>query len=188
MNNSKRLNLNLASNPLRNKKYFYLIFSFICIAFLFVSIPAGRVYIKHLNKVRDLKVSILRLDKDIKSYQTEEKRYFSQIEEAKRRDKDEVELINTLIFKKSFSWIDFFSTLEKALPDSCFIVTLVPFQKGESKMQIRLKVASLSLNELLKFVTNLYSLKFSQIKLLNETKNNEGFLIWEISLVYERNI
>jgi len=55
-------------------------------------------------------------------------------------------------------------------------------------MNVRFGVVSKSLDELLKLINNLEALKFKQIEVLNEARNDDGSLRSEISLTYEKNI
>jgi hypothetical protein len=55
-------------------------------------------------------------------------------------------------------------------------------------MEVRLKVASPNLDELLKLNKNLYEKRFTNIRIISESRNEAGLLISEISLVYERTV
>jgi hypothetical protein len=96
--------------------------------------------------------------------------------------------VNSIILKKSFSWIDFFSDLEKSLPGSSYIISLAPTLTDESKLLLKLRVACSSVDDLLKLIDNFGALKFDEIRIDGETRNNRGLLISEISLSYERTI
>ncbi|MCK4432064.1 MAG: hypothetical protein KAW19_12290 [Candidatus Aminicenantes bacterium] len=188
MKMQKRLNLDFASHPLKNRRLFYLLFTLLTFVFLFVSIIAGNVYFKYGNKVKNIKASVAKVDKMIKGAQRQEKRFTTQIKAAEETLKSKIDLINTLILGKSFSWIDFLSDLEKSLPDSCYIVSLAPSLKEDATIEVRLEVASPNLDEILKLITRLNSMPFKRINLVKESKKENGFLLSEISLIYERNI
>jgi hypothetical protein len=97
-------------------------------------------------------------------------------------------LINSIILEKSFSWTQFLSDLEKSLPESSYIVSMAPTLAKDSKLQLSFKVAYSNVDDLLKLYNNLRALKFNQIKIISEAENENGLLISEISLNYEKDI
>ena len=185
---SRRLSLNLASDPLRNRRFFYLLLSSLVAVLLLVSFFSGKTFIEYRSKTKEIKASIKKTDQMIKNAQRDEKNFSARVEEEVKSHKAKVDLINTIILGKSFSWIQFFSDLENSLPDSSYIVSLQPALTEDSKLQLRLKVASSGVNDLLKLIDNLKALKFNQIRIKSEAVNESGLLISEISLSYERNI
>ncbi|MFC2169097.1 hypothetical protein ACFLRM_00830 [Acidobacteriota bacterium] len=188
MNARKKLNLNLASRPLRNRKLFFLLCFFLVVVMLAVAFKAGRVYFTYKINARGMTTSDENTDQLIKKAQRDEKRYSSQIEKTSLISGKKIDLINSIILNKSFSWIDFLNSLENSLPESSYIVSLNPSLTRDSKMEVRLKVVSLNLDELLEFLTRLNSLDFKQIRITDEIKNEYGQLLSEISLIYDRNI
>jgi hypothetical protein len=84
--------------------------------------------------------------------------------------------------------MDFFSALEDALPASSYIISLRPLPEEGISMEVRFKVASASMNELLKLIARLAAKGFKDIQILSESKSQEGYSLSEISLRYERNI
>ena len=184
----RRINLNLASHPLRNRRLFYLLASSLGLIFLLVLLSAGDIYFSYKGKAKKIESSMMKADQSIKKAQRQKKQYTTRIEKIAKENKGMVDLINSLIYKKSFSWIDFLSCLEDSLPDSSYIVSLAPTISENLKMNVRFGVVSGSLDELLKLINNLEALKFKQIKVLNEARNDDGSLRSEISLTYEKNI
>ena len=94
-------------------------------------------------------------------------------------------MINNLILRKTFSWVGFFSLLEEALPATSYFTALSPEQTTTGKIDIRLKVVTPNLDELVALVRNLYRLGFKQVSVINETKI-EGKMLSEVSAIYER--
>lgn len=188
MKNSRQLNLNLASHPLRNRKLFILLFSTFVVLFLLVSFFAGRVFIRYRSDVLDIKTSIRQTDRLIQETQRNEESLSSKINDAVKNNKSQVDLVNSIILKKSFSWIEFFADLEKSLPASSYIVSLAPTLTEDSELQLRLRVACINVDDLLKLIDNFGDLGFNDIKIEGETPNDQGLLISEISLRYERSI
>lgn len=188
MLNTNRVNLNLASHPSKNRRLFYLLVFVLGVIFIIVSLISANIYFSYNNKSNKVAASISEMDHSIRDLEEKEKRDTGRIEDTAKDYKERIDLINGIIYRKSFSWIDFLSCLEEALPDSSYIVSLAPTLTEDLKMNVRFKVVSPSLDDLLKLVNSLEDLKFRQVKVLNEAKNEQGFLLSEISLTYERNI
>jgi len=183
---SKRLNLNIASHPLRNRRIFYSFLTFLVFMCLLVFFLGGRTFLEYRSKASRVKVLIAKTDRLIRNVQRDEKKFSAGIQNAIKGYKSKVDRINSIILKKSFSWIEFFSDLEISLPDSSYIISLAPTLTEDSKMQVRFKVASSDLNDLIKLLDNLNALEFDQIRIIGEGENETGTHISEISLYYER--
>jgi Tfp pilus assembly protein PilN len=186
MTRQKRLNLNLATHPLRNRKLFFLLFGVLLVLFLGFLGLGGYTYWIYNTKNNNFGRNWAQIEKKIKDTQREERRLTVQIEEAAKKYQGQVTLLNTLILKKSFSWVDFLSALEEALPEPCYILSLEPFLIEDNQMEVRLEVAAPNLDELLNLNRNLYEKNFSSIRIISESTNEAGLLVSEISLVYER--
>lgn len=115
-------------------------------------------------------------------------KFTDQIEKASLESQAEVDMINGIIYKKSFSWVEFLSIFERALPEACYLVSFDPVFKEGASVSVNLKVASPDLSRLLKLINNLNSLRFRNIRLINESIAENGLFIYEISLNYERTI
>ena len=184
----ERLGLNLASHPLRNRRFFYLLLSSLAVVLLFISFLAGKIFVEYKAKAQETRASIKRADKLIKDAQGDEGDFSARIEDITIKYKGKVDLINTIILGKSFSWIEFLSDLENSLPDSSYIVSMAPTLAKDSKLQLSFKVAYSSVDDLLELYNNLKALKFNQIRIISEAENNRGLLLSEISLTYEKDI
>jgi len=183
-----RLSLNLASHPLRNRRFFYLILSSLVVALLLLSFFAGKIFVEYKAKAQETRASVKRTDKLIKNVQRDEEDFSAKIEDAIIKYKGKVDLINSIILGKSFSWIEFLSDLENSLPDSSYIVSMAPTLAKDSRVQLSFKVAYSSVDDLLELYNNLKALKFNQIRIINEAENERGLLLSEISLNYEKDI
>lgn len=183
-----RLSLNLASHPLRNRRFFYLLLFSLVIVLLLFSFLAGKIFIEYKYKAQEIMATAEETDQLIKDARGEEETFSGRIEDAIIKYKGKVDLINSIILGKSFSWIEFLSDLENSLPDSSYIVSMAPTLTEDSKMQLSLKVAYSSVDDLLKLYNNLSALKFNQIKIKSEAENEGGLLVSEISLYYEKDI
>lgn len=188
MEKRKRLNVNLSSQPLRNRRLFYLLFSAAVTAFVLVSFLAGAIFVKYKKEADRARSSLGKVGQLIAIAQKEEKEFEAGSLQESKKYKEKVDLINGIVLRKSFSWIEFLSNLENSLPEASYIVSLAPTLTEDSRIELRFKVVSQNLLDLLKFVNNLNALKFKQIRFLSETKNETGQILSEISLSYERNI
>ncbi len=182
----KRINLNLACHPLRNRRFFYFLSAFLGLGLLISTFFSGQLFIRYYLKAKAARRALAKVEASLLTAQREERRLSSRIQEAEKRDKDEIDLVNSLILKKSFSWSGFFSELEDCLPESSYILSLTPTLIDDARIQMRFKVVSPGLDDLLALVDKLKSLHFSQIRVESEDRNPQGMLTSEITLSYER--
>jgi Tfp pilus assembly protein PilN len=188
MRKQKKVQLNLATHPLKNRRFFYLLLGVLAVAALAIWFAGGLTFWKYSNKNKKFRTNYAQIEKMINDAKREELRLTTQIEGASQKYQSKVDLLNTLILKKSFSWVEFLSALEESLPASCYIESLVPTLKENNQMEVRLKIAAPSLDELLKLNINLYEKDFSGIRIMSEEINEIGLLIAEITLIYERTV
>jgi hypothetical protein len=158
------------------------------VALFLISFFAGKIFVEYKAKAQETRASVKRTDKLIKDAQRGEEDFSAKIEDAIIKYKGKVDLINSIILGKSFSWIEFLSDLENSLPDSSYIVSMAPTLAKDSKVQLNFKVAYSSVDDLLELYNNLKALKFNQIKIISEAENERGLLLSEISLNYEKDI
>jgi Tfp pilus assembly protein PilN len=184
----ERMSVNLASRPLRNRRLFYLFLSIIGVVLIAMVFLSGRIFLEYRSKAQEVKTSVAKTSQLIIDAQNDQRKNAAQVKQAVKNYKDKVDLVNNIILKKSFSWIEFLSDLERALPDSSYIISLAPTLTKDSKMLLKFKVVSPEVNELLKLINNLKGLGFSHIYPQSEDENRRGLLITEISLSYERDI
>ena len=188
MKNSRPLNLNLASHPWRNRKFFILLFSILVVSFLLVSFFGGKIFVQYRSDAQKTKASIRQTENLIRETQRAEERLSRRVNEVTKSYQSQVDMVNSIILKKSFSWIEFFADLENSLPDSTYIVSLAPTLTDDSKLLLRLRVACVSVDDLLKLIENQGALKSSEIRIEGETQNERGLLISEITFSYERTL
>jgi len=188
MNANEKINVNLASNPLRNRRLFILLMSLTGIVLVIISFLAIHLFISYRLKNNEVKASLNDMERMIKVAQGTDRELTVNIRRATEKHKGQVDLINGIILRKSFSWVKFFTDLEKSLPDSSYIVSLTPNFMSDSRVEVRFKVFSQNLDDLLKLINNLEAVKFNEIRVESETRDNRGLLLSEISLSYERSI
>lgn len=182
----RRLSLNLATRPLRNRRLFAFLGGVLGLAFLATALLAVLLFLRFTLKKNEVQAALRKSDEAVKASQSEQKRLGNQIKEAGRKDQDIVDAINSIILRKSFSWTDFLSKLEDALPGPSYILSLAPSLVEDTRIQFRFRVVSQNLEGLLALINKLQELKFTQTRVETEEKNERGQLTSEISVTYER--
>jgi cell division protein FtsL len=182
----RRLGLNLATRPLRNRRLFAFLGGALGLAFLTVALLAIVTFFRFTLKKNGVQASLRKADETIKTSQSEQKRLGTQVKEAARKDQDIVDAVNSIILRKSFSWTDFLSKLEDALPNPSYILSLAPTLVDDTRVQFRFRVVSQNLEGLLALINKLQELKFTQPRVETEERNERGQLASDISVTYER--
>ena len=188
MNGETKTKLELASHPLRNRRLFYLCILLLLALTAVVILVSANMYFKYKNEYEATQARITEVEQKRGLAQREELKMDRQIENESAAHLLKINFINGLIYRKSFSWIGFLSDLENALPARCYIVSLVPSQRGDLGMEVIIRVASPSLEDLLKLYTQLVSLGFENVLIRSEEQADNGMLISEVSFIYEKHI
>jgi Tfp pilus assembly protein PilN len=188
MKKQKKAHLNLATHPLSNRRFFFLLSGILGVLVIATTFFGGYTFLTYSAKNKNFRNNNAQIEKMITDAKREELRLSAQIKDASQIYQDKIDLLNTIILKKSFSWADFLSALEEVLPASCYIESLAPTLKENNQMEVRLKIVAPNLDELLTLNKNLYEKHFTGIRIINEGMNEAGLLIAEITLIYERTI
>jgi hypothetical protein len=183
-----RMSLNLASHPLKNRRFFFTCLVISVIFIIGVLGWGGYIYFKYHGEVGLISTTIDRLNALSQQNLREKTRYQTQIEAVKKEYQGKIDYMNNIIWKKSFPWLDLLAALEKSLPDTCYIVSMTPNIDKEKWLTLRFEVASPAINDLLEFITNLNALNLDKINLSSENRNKEGLLLTEVTLRYARTI
>jgi len=184
----KIIGLNLASRPLRSRRLYYALGGLVGTLLIISTVLAVVLFLRFHLKSRALRSRLSEMETKMAASQREERRFSGKTREAVKKDQDKVDLINRIILRKSFSWMEFLSQLEESLPASSYVMSLDPQEVGDVRAQFRFKVVSQSLEDLLGLITNLQARKFRQIRVESEEKTSQGQLMSEISVSYERGI
>jgi hypothetical protein len=180
-----RIRVNLATEPLKNRRFFWIIVGaqvVLTAAVILISIIAVIRYDRGIQIMRnyiEVKEGHLR-DVRVELSQVEEK-----INQMKESESSRIEFWNPIIRKKSFSWSEFLSDIEGRVPDACYIVSLAPQIRDESKIAVVVRLASPSLGHLVSFYSQLNKRKYQNIQVASEKSAPNGYLISEISFVYQ---
>ena len=178
--------MELASHPLRNRRLFFLCLFLLLALTVSLTVVSSNLYAKFRNKLDDTQTEIEEVGQKRGRAQLEEIQIADQIESQSGALQSKIDLINGLIYRKSFSWIEFLSDLESALPARCYIVSMAPSPRGDLGMEVRIRVASPTLEDLLKLYTQLVTLGFENVLIRSEEQASNGLVMSEVSFIYEK--
>jgi len=188
MKNGQRMCLNLASHPARNLRLFFTLAGVLgALLLLLLVLGVGNV-VRYGFQNRTTRSNLFQMDQRIAEAAREEKQFVKQVSEAVRDRQRNIDSINQVIYRKSFSWIKMLNSLEELLPDRCYIVSLAPAFHENTVMDLRFKIASPDLENWMNLVDRLYEQGFERIRLDSQTRGANGFFIYEMSVRYERDI
>ncbi len=174
--NGWNLVINLASQPRRNRRPYRFLR-----AGLSLLIAAGLVVLALLNlnswrQFRDLRDSNRNLEEKKTGLGVENSRLNREVESWRRLYGDRVEEINSLLEKKSGSWVAFFSRMEEALPPGCYLLALNPPASAAGR-EYRIRVAMNNREELGRLIQNLQLQNFEEVRVLNENYQDNRFQV-----------
>ena len=181
-----KIRLNLASRPLRNTRFYRVCLVGLAFLLVILAFLAGFFFIKYGFKDRRARSSLRTVETKMQQVRAEQTRFKTQTDAVAKAEKGRVDLVNSIIFRKSFSWNAFLSELENALPDQSYITSLAPTFVGEASLDLRIKVVSKSLDDLLALINNLSARDFKRIRVESESADEGGQLITEITFNYGR--
>ncbi|OGD26443.1 MAG: hypothetical protein A2V57_02770 [Candidatus Aminicenantes bacterium RBG_19FT_COMBO_65_30] len=186
MNERVTLNLNLATRPLRNRRFYAAVLWALALFIVVLAALTAFDILKYGGEAARLKSSSAEMRILQGEAEIEEKRLTADIQREEGLSRTRVDLVNGIILRKTFLWTALFSELEQALPGPSYITTLSPGFTTDSAITMRMSVTSRSLDDLLAFITDLTARGFKHIQVGGETRSQEGRLIAEITLSYER--
>ena len=181
----KKLDINLAGRPLRNRRFFFASLGILgVLAVLFLGLGLVSLISSKSQQARALS-EYDRLDTVIKKEERGRTEREAEIKVLTARTKDRIDLVNGAIMKKAFRWTEFFTMLEGALPASSYISSMAPVSVVEGRFEVKFKVVSRTMGELLQLTQNLFAVTGRPPFVLNETRTG-GQLVSEITLTYEK--
>jgi Tfp pilus assembly protein PilN len=180
------LDLNLATRPLRNRRlYKALVYGLVLVIAVLVGLSAF-VFLKYGGEAGRLKEAAAAAKATQDQARAEQRLLSANIRKAESAGRQRVELVNGIILKKTFLWTALFSELEQALPGPSYLTALTPNFLADGSVAMHIRVTSRSLEEFMTFIDNLAARGFKNIQVGDETRSDEGRLIMEIDLRYER--
>ena len=184
MNSGLRLPLNLATRPLRNRRLYRAVLGGLIALFLIVGGIASFLLLRATSQQRADSQASARLELSIQKADKERAEKTGLGEALRKRNVELVAQVNGVIDRKNFSWVDFFSRLETALPPDCSIAAVNPLELSGTSLFVTLKVITPGLPGLLTLIENLAGQKFKSVSMRSETAGG-GRLISEIGFVYD---
>jgi hypothetical protein len=179
--------LNLATRPARNRLFYLLARDVLALVLAILAALSAYAIVHYGLPAARLSAALSEVTARADTVRKEQRRLTADLRQVKKATEPRVDLVNGIIFRKSFSWTDFLSLLEASLPDASYITSLVPSFSGERTVSLKIKVVSTGLDDLLTFLNNLNARKF-RYHLENESREEAGQLVTEISLTYERDL
>ena len=183
--NGKKMKVNLASHPLRNRRFYFTLLGAAAGIFILVAVLTLLSAAKNRSRQASLRDSLNQTARLTQEAQKERDDWTRQSRDLSKKYGDSIGSINDLILEKSFSWVEFFSKLEDALPGGSSISAIAPIQVAEGRIELRFKVVSRNLNDLLALIQNLNAQGFRNISVKNEA-SQAGQLTSEILFTHER--
>jgi hypothetical protein len=186
MTTTPALNLNVATRPLRNRRLYNVFLRGLVVLLAVLAGSTVFVLLKYGGETGKHKATSAEARALQAEAQREDRRLAADIRKATDLSRLRVELVNGIILKKSFLWTGLFSELEKALPGPSYITAMIPAFTADGSVALHIRVTSRSLDDLMAFITNITARGFKDIKVGGEQRTDEGRLIAEIDLRYER--
>jgi len=147
-------------------------------------VGGGLIYFRSHGRNVASQASLQDLEFATETARTETASFAAKSQEAGRRQKARVDFANEAVYFKSFSWTRLLSELERSLPGASHIIALTPTPVGKSRVEVRLRVVSASLDEMLAFVKNLKPPSFANVRIMGDEQKG-GEIVSEVSLTYE---
>ncbi len=185
MNLNGALVLNLASRPARNRRFYLLARAALAAASLVLLGLTAFTMLKYGLQSARLSASMAGASARHDAAAKEQRRLQAEVHKEQQARQAEIDVVNRIIFQKSFSWTGFFSLLEASLPETVYLTSLTPNFSGDRTVTLKVKVVSAGLDDLLVFLNNLHARKFTY-RFESESREEAGQLVSEISLSYER--
>lgn len=179
--------INLASRPLRNRRFLHAALLSLAAVFVFTALGAGLSLGTSRKLEAGARADLERINRLTESARKEKDAWSAEAAELARKLKDTVEAVNGIIQRKTFSLVDVFTRLEEALPAGSYLAGISPLAAAEGRLDLRFRVVSPSLPELLALVQKLAGLGFKNISVKNEA-TVEGRLVSEITFSHERTL
>jgi hypothetical protein len=184
---AKNVPVNLASRPLRNRRFFAAALLAFGAVFALAALAAGLSLAKSRKLEAGARTDLERIARISESARKEKDARSAEAAELSRKLKDTVEAVNGIIQRKSFSLVDVLTRLEEALPAGSYVAGISPLEAAADRLDLRFRVVSPSLPELLALVQKLAGQGFKNISVKNEA-TVEGRLVSEITFSHEESL
>lgn len=179
-----KIYLNLASQPWRNRRPFFFLAGCLIVLSLAILAVSLRLYVDYQTKINRARHETIRIARMEDALKREEKQFAARAAALAKNLETEVEVANSIISDKSFSWSEFFSRLEKALPLTCYLNSLSFSRRADLKLEIKFKLVAPDFNSLLRTIEKLREAGFSGLQIQSENLSGKN-IISEMVMIYE---
>ena len=184
--NKPRIRMNLSSEPVRNRRLFFAASGALAAGILFAAAAGGWLLARVHGRVRSVRSELVRLERLETDARAETRKYDQENAKFVKASKADVDRVNEVIERKAFSWVDFLTLMEEALPGPSYILSLSPLSTEKAFMEIKFKIVSTDEGELIRFIEKLEKLRFGPIRVLSKARGDGGELVSDILVGYER--
>jgi type IV pilus assembly protein PilN len=168
-----RLDINLASHPYQDARSFY--FRWVTALILVVLVTAAMVgfAIYEWRGTRDNARQLAQVRQQIAKLEAERQENEAILNRSENRGtRDRSQYLNALIARKSFSWTQVFSDLEKIMPARVHVLSITPELKEDRQIAIKMRVAGDSGEKTFELVRKMeQSRRFREPQVTNYTAN-----------------
>ncbi len=181
----RKISVNLASRPLRNRRFFFVLLGAMIALFLIVAAVSARVLLSSRAKERSLTASLVQVRKTSEAARQDRDTWIGHVREWAKTYRTTVDSLNAILVDKHFSWVAFLDRLEESLPPSCVIIQMTPLVTRSGSLDVRFKMTSPTLTDMLAFIQALNAKGFKNISVRQEAQLN-GQWVSEIMFTHER--
>jgi len=185
-----RLDMNLASQPYEDARDFYVRWGTALALVTLISIGLVAFAVREWVGNRENATKISAVRQNIAKLETERRDNEAILNRAENRStRDRSQFVNSLIARKSFSWTQVFSDLEKIMPARVHVLSITPELKEDRQIAIKMRVAGDSGVRALELARKLeQSRRFREAQVTGYTSNLQSAtgdtVQLEISAVY----
>jgi type IV pilus assembly protein PilM len=171
-----RLNINLASQPFRDRRGFLVRWGAVAAAMFLIMAALLSLAVLHWRDRRALDRELARINAhraELVKEHSEEELFLNEPQNRGTRDRSQ--LLNSLIARKSFSWTSVFSELERILPTQVRVAAIRPVLTDNNELGVQISVISADPKSALEFIRNIEDTRqFRNAHLLAEQHGNNA--------------
>ncbi len=182
----RQFSLNLSTRPF--KPYRAINLGLLIVLFILIAASAGQVYIYQQNSslAASIRGDQQRIKAEADRLNREVQALGAKMYSANAATKmEEVEFLNQILLRKSFSWTRVFANLEEIMPDNVFLLNLRPFVDDAGKMGLNIEIRGKSHDDAVAFVRTLEeSAIFGAVAVAVEERTDAGEVEMSLSAYY----
>ena len=170
-----RLDINLASQPYQDARAFYMRWVTALLLVFLVAAALVGLAVYEWRGTRENASRLAQVRKQIEKLETERQENEAILNRPENRGtRDRSQFVNGLIVRKSFSWTQVFSDLEKIMPARVHVISIQPELKEDRQIAIKMQVAGDSGEKAFELVSKMErSRRFRQTQVTNYDAPNQ---------------